>query len=295
MDDGTDRRMRQHGRLLLAAAFSRKRTVRPDEEPPATASLRASADVRLDAARLSAYRAVCGFEGESVPITYPQVLAAPLHLELLTAESFPYRALGVVHARNVIVQHRPLGTDGPLRLAVSTSPFRKGAAGLEVDLVTTASDGAGLAWEGVTTLLCRYPARPEAGRPKPRPLEPWPVPAAAWQLPADQGRRYARVSGDYNPIHLWPLTARLLGFRRPIAHGMLTLARSAAALAAAAPAPPSRLAVRFRRPVLLPADVAFQARAVEGGTAFRLTDAGASEGFLEGDWLAHGAGEPPPA
>ena len=46
----------------------------------------------------------------------------------------------------------------------------------------------------------------------------------------DIGRRYGAVSGDRNPIHLYPLTARLFGFRRAIAHGMWTKARCLAAL-----------------------------------------------------------------
>ena len=38
-----------------------------------------------------------------------------------------------------------------------------------------------------------------------------------WRLPADQGRRYAAVSGDYNPIHLYGWAARPFGFKQPIA------------------------------------------------------------------------------
>lgn len=41
-----------------------------------------------------------------------------------------------------------------------------------------------------------------------------------WSLASDLGRRYARVSGDINPIHLHALSARAFGFRRAIAHGM---------------------------------------------------------------------------
>ena len=39
-----------------------------------------------------------------------------------------------------------------------------------------------------------------------------------WRLSGDLGRRYAAVSGDHNPIHLYPLTAKALGFPRQIAH-----------------------------------------------------------------------------
>ena len=38
-------------------------------------------------------------------------------------------------------------------------------------------------------------------------------------------RSYARLSGDYNPIHLFTWTARLFGFKQPIIHGMWTKAR----------------------------------------------------------------------
>ena len=39
------------------------------------------------------------------------------------------------------------------------------------------------------------------------------------------GRKYARISHDLNPIHLYPWTAKLFGFKHPIAHGMHVLAR----------------------------------------------------------------------
>ena len=49
-----------------------------------------------------------------------------------------------------------------------------------------------------------------------------------WRLPADLGRRYASVSGDRNPIHLYGVTAKAFGFPRQIAHGMWSKARSIA-------------------------------------------------------------------
>ena len=51
-----------------------------------------------------------------------------------------------------------------------------------------------------------------------------------WKLPGDLGRRYAAVSGDHNPIHLYGLTAKAFGFPRQIAHGMWSKARCLAAL-----------------------------------------------------------------
>ncbi|WP_335937074.1 MaoC/PaaZ C-terminal domain-containing protein [Streptomyces sp. PTD5-9] len=80
-----------------------------------------------------------------------------------------------------------------------------------------------------------------------------------WRLPGDLGRRYGAASGDRNPIHLYPLTARLFGFPRPIAHGMWTVARCLAE----APDPEGIQRVRavFRAPVPLPSTVAHAADA----------------------------------
>lgn len=41
----------------------------------------------------------------------------------------------------------------------------------------------------------------------------------------DTGLRFAAVVSDYNPIHLYPATAKLFGFKRPIAHGMFVAAK----------------------------------------------------------------------
>ncbi len=46
-------------------------------------------------------------------------------------------------------------------------------------------------------------------------------PIAEWQVPLSRIRGYAWLSRDFNPIHLHSWTARLFGFRTPIAHGMM--------------------------------------------------------------------------
>jgi acyl dehydratase len=95
-----------------------------------------------------------------------------------------------------------------------------------------------------------------------------PLPALAeWHLAPDVGRRYGAVSGDRNPIHLHPLTARLFGFPRAIAHGMWTVARC---LAEYGPGQPAQVQAEFRAPVLLPGAVTYAAR----GPSFELRSGG---------------------
>ena len=78
-----------------------------------------------------------------------------------------------------------------------------------------------------------------------------------WRLPGDLGRRYAAVSGDHNPIHLYPLTAKAFGFPRQIAHGMWTKARSIAAVENRLPEQ-VRVDVAFKKPLFLPGTAEFR-------------------------------------
>lgn len=89
-------------------------------------------------------------------------------------------------------------------------------------------------------------------------------------LPADLGRTYAAVSGAHNPIHLYPLTAKALGFPRQIAHGMWAKARCVAALENRLP-DAVRVEVAFKKPVRPPGRVAFGSAALADGYAFSLT------------------------
>jgi acyl dehydratase len=91
-----------------------------------------------------------------------------------------------------------------------------------------------------------------------------------WRLREDAGRRYAQVSGDYNPIHLRATTAKLFGFPRAIVHGMWSLARCLAEVADDAPAPPLRAEVEFKRAVLLPSEALFSSGPEGRGHAFSL-------------------------
>ena len=87
---------------------------------------------------------------------------------------------------------------------------------------------------------------------------------ATWRIPDDAGRRYAKVSGDVNPIHLSGLTAKAFGFKRAIAHGMWVKARVLAALSGRLP-DAIAVDVAFRKPLFLPSTVTLSTAQAEGG------------------------------
>jgi acyl dehydratase len=225
---------------------------------------------------LEAYREVCGFEPDGkLPITYPHALAGPIRLALLTSGGFPVRLLGLIHRRHRIEALRTIGELEPLDLRCRVEGHRETDRGQEFDLVTEARAGGQPAWREVQTLLARRPGPSPARPPATPPTQPAPAQAASttWWLGADLGRRYARVSGDYNPIHLSAATARLFGFRRAIAHGMWSLARAAAELQPRSAGAGAVLEVDFKRPVLLPGRVTFREWPMGRGYGFALLDA----------------------
>jgi acyl dehydratase len=107
------------------------------------------------------------------------------------------------------------------------------------------------------------------------------VASAEWRLGGDLGRRYASVSGDRNPIHMHSLTAKPLGFPGAIAHGMWTKARALAQLESELP-DSFEVDVRFRKPVLLPARVAFAEQGSGKEILFAVRDAKKGTPHLDG-------------
>ena len=207
--------------------------------------------------RVAEYCRVCGFPlRNALPATYPHVLAFPLHMRLMTDRSFPFRAVGLVHIANRIEVRRPLRLGEAFELRVRP----RAGEGRTFSILTEARVEGERVWEEESTML--RPGGPSPGR---RPADTSELAfVAVWRLPGDLGRRYAAVSGDRNPIHLHPLTAKPFGFSRPIAHGMWTKARCLAALD---PLPDAfDVAVEFRKPILLPGRVEFD----RAGERFRV-------------------------
>ncbi|MES1925227.1 MaoC/PaaZ C-terminal domain-containing protein [Salinisphaera sp. T31B1] len=243
--------------------------------------------VRADA--LAQYRKVCGFShSRHLPVTYPHVLAFPMHMAVLTHKRFPLKLLGLIHVRNEITQHRAIATDEKLHIEVRVDGHRDVAKGVEFDLVTRVRDRAGeLVWEETGAMLSRQKSHDRGGRDQPRskPPEPPASPDVSedWEVPADIGRRYARAAGDYNPIHLSAYSAKLFGFPRAIATGMWTKARAAATLEPRLSGEAFTLGVAFKKPVFLPSRVRLGYNLTEQGAEFALTDSKGDIVHLLGD------------
>ena len=276
-------RMPASGALALKALGSVRRRPKSDVElPRMSVSLN---DVRFEAARLRAYRAICGFpDGGAVPIPYPQVHAIGLQMHLLSQKQFPLPLVGLVHLKNRIVQERGLNEDEAFAVTVGVIGHKRSERGLEFELETTYVDASKrTVWTAVATVLHR--GKGGSGRKKAAPAREEESRLSEYQAidaPADIGRRYGRISGDMNPIHLYPLTAKLLGFDRHIAHGMWTLARSCAIVQPHLGRVPRELLAQFRQPLFLPGRAALRFGPEGEGYAFALIGRDSGKPHLNG-------------
>jgi acyl dehydratase len=256
----------------------------PRGEPrPRIPEAEASLDrLSVDLEHLRAYRRLCALPESSVlPLTYPHVIATPVAAAMMVRSGFPYPLLGVVHVRQHIEQLRPIAPTTTLAVRTWFAGEREVARGVEFDTHTQIAGDGEVLWRGVCTALVRDRSRGSGrGAPDPRSqrrgLESDPI-----RIPADMGRRYARLTQDYNPIHLWPITARAFGFARPIVHGMWSLARGLAGLANPVPFDRVVLDCEFRKPVLLPCTVRLFRYEDETGAGFSLRDASGEKKHLE--------------
>ncbi|MTV26762.1 hypothetical protein FTX61_15260 [Nitriliruptoraceae bacterium ZYF776] len=231
-------------------------------------------DVAVDRDHLAAYARVCGYRLTDVlPPTYVHVLAFPLSVRLMADRAFPFALPGLVHVANRIEVRRPVTADERLDLVVRTERLRPHRKGLQFDVVADASVDDSIVWSGTSTYLRRGSGGADDAPTTELPFDPPgdEVEGARWRVPADAGRRYGAVSGDRNPIHLSPLTSRLFGFPRPIAHGMWTAARATAAVEERLPDAATHT-VTFGRPLPLPRTVAFAAATREAGTSWVVRD-----------------------
>lgn len=231
---------------------------------PAIRQLRATYQLPpLDADHLEAYcHAFGGFVSE-IPLTYLYLSAQRAHLSLMLTPEFPWPVPGMVHVSNSVSQLLPIDLNKAFTLVTKIKLPQAGGRRLRpAYCVEFMQDGECVAvCDSIYQVMQPQPAGTARSKAH-APDENWQN-LTSWQLPTYLGREYARLSGDYNPIHIHPWLSRWFGFRQPIIHGMYMSARAHAELEHSLGCPLQRIDVNFKRPVALPAQVSLWHREAE--------------------------------
>jgi acyl dehydratase len=230
-------------------------SVSPDALPDLEVVLHGAS---VSAATLTAYhRLVGGTVTDHVDSVALHGLGFPVALALMSRPEFPLPLMGAVHLSNRATLLRPVEAGQRLTVRAAAQGLEAHHAGTTVTIVTRLFSGeeevhvsrSVYLAKGVSLTGVQAPSKPERS-----PLEP-PVPTGRWTMPASVGRAWAEVLGDWNPIHLGALPARVLGRKRAMAHGTYLAAR---ALTGATRADtPHEWEITFGAPVSLPGVVSF--------------------------------------
>jgi len=263
--------------LLAKALFKTGHFKLGDSLPPLTAHWD---NLSIDSSHLHIYNQICGFDSDQLPATYLWVRAFPLIMSMLVSKQFPLKAMGQVHLRNQITVHSPLDRNKKFSISAAVDHSELSSKGLEWSMQISVMTDSRIVWSSRSTFLYRCktgiertstPINEVQGKPE------------SWVLDSDLGRRYAPISGDYNPIHLGALSAKIFGFKQAIAHGMWSKARCLAAMDSLIPEAGYSVDVNFLKPVFLPSKVNFYSSLSDNQRQFSLFNSSGEHRHLQGN------------
>lgn len=213
--------------------------------------------LRADRGRMAAWRAdflrTTGLQADhALPSLFVHSVTFRAHMALITHPRFPFPVWEMLQIRNHLLRHRPLDARTEYRLEVRTTAQRVLERGAELDLCTTLWDADGVAWESLNTYY--HGGRHWTERPDPDPpLRASPAvngpEAALWRMAAGGAWRFARLTGDFNPVHLWDGYARRRGYEGAFYHPQRVIGQCLARLPDLNAESPERLDVWVKGPV----------------------------------------------
>ncbi len=232
--------------------------------------------VQVNRKHLKRFNKVCGIDANTdldyLPGSYPHILAFPLHMSLLTDRQFPFPLLGLVHLSNGLQQFRRISSHETLDIQCRLSTSKPHSSGISFDVITEVFSAGNKVWISKSTFLYISSKKTKTHKLKkhqpPRILDN----SSFWNLDKHLGRSYAKVSGDFNLIHLHKLSAQLFGFKQALIHGMWSKARLLAELEPQIAGRPFEIKVDFKLPVFIPSRVCFNWEEKENTISFQLLD-----------------------
>jgi len=237
--------------LLIKAFFKTSSRLPLNAQLPALIKYRHNCIPNIK--QLNSYRKLFNFKfDKTVPLPFIHLIAQEIQLELLVDNSFPLKTIGLVHKSNEFIQFRSLFEDMSFNITVTLQGEKFVKSGRQFELLTRFESKGELIALTKSEFIARGESPVKYSTPKDRSLVTDSFNWLRLDYVSNLGRKYAMVSGDFNPIHLNKYLAKLLGFRSSIGHGMYTAALLFRALSKNGYTGKRTFKIEFLTPVYLP-------------------------------------------
>lgn len=221
--------LREQLPVIRAMAWAGLRSANPltrSRRVPAASEI-IHAEIRPASRRLvDDYIAWCGAPATRYRDTLPPHFCAHWAMPMLArlGANAPYNMLSVLNQGARLQINAALPRDVPLQLRGSLESVSNDGHRVRIHsrvIASTADTTDALILDSYAALMLkRSPSR------KPAEAEPDFKTIGHWSADADDGLRFAKLTGDFNPIHTLPMLARHTRFHGCILHGFAGFARS---------------------------------------------------------------------
>lgn len=246
---------------------------------------------KLDSVHIGSYHKCVKWQEASELQLHPcyfHLLAFEQHMQLMLNDEFPFALLGIVHLSNEIEVMASADFKAGFEVSSEIRRFKRHQKGITFIIESTIRQNKTLIWHSTSQFLAiNTKARTGKSRSQPFQLADDMTIIDNWHCDKSVGWQYGKISGDFNPIHLSSLSAKLFGFKSAIAHGMWSKARCLSALQSQLPEA-FKCKVEFHKPLFLPAKVSLYKAIIESESQrFQLTSHAEDTCHLEGYLYRH--------
>lgn len=232
---------------------------------------------------LRQYNQLCEIiNSDFVPATYLHIISMPTHLKLLTLKETGLALFGLIHLSNIIKQYRNIRKTEIINIKTKFGELYSHEKGQAIEISTQIFVQSELVWES-STIFLKKGKKGNGPEYLAKPIDltesftkEW------WSFPYFLGQKYAFVSGDFNPIHLFPLSAKIFGMPKHIAHGMYSKAKILGCLTKDLKTDRFEIGVYFKLPIYLPAKIVFRKNIENDTIIFDLVDEKMEKPHLKG-------------
>jgi acyl dehydratase len=234
---------------------------------------------------LTAYQKFFEFDtAKKIPSSWLYLPAQKAHIQMMLEDSFPLPVPGLVHTSNSIKIESEISTDLPLEIeaTVKIEERKNDSLAAIFNLNFKQNGSLKASCESVNYWINKSAPRKKEAREEQTP-EVYDKQSKLWHFHENLSNEYAKISGDYNPIHLHATFGKLFGFKGKVLHGWCSTSKIISLFESEFQSKINSFQVKFIKPFILPKNAICEYRITENNLIdFRLIEPKSQDVFLIG-------------